>query len=215
MKVDRAKFLLLTGALSAAATTAVVACSVSSTTNNNGTTPPATPPASDDGGGSDGASADASGDGGDGGACLGDSTSEGGGDAGALCGTATCSTTCNDVVANFRAGVAEATIKCLLALPTCEGGGTSETANCANDAIAKACDDPSFDAKAACATMAASCNGDGGDGGSFNQATCVSLMTALTPTARATFTSCITEGGGLGSGACTSTPQTCFDHPIP
>jgi hypothetical protein len=66
--------------------------------------------------------------------------------------------------------------------------------------------------------MALNCNGDAGDAGdagSFNQAGCETLMNALTQSARATFTSCITEGGGLGSGACTSTPQTCFDQLIP
>jgi hypothetical protein len=206
MKVDRTKFLLLTGAISAA-----VACTVNSTTNNDGTNNPPAPPPADDGG-TDSAT-DGGGDAaGDGGACLGDTTT---GDGGILtCGAASCPTTCTTVANEYRPGVAEATIECLLALPTCEGGGTPDTHACADKALAKACDDT--DATTTCAKLVAACSADAGDasadgGATFDQTSCQTLVRGLTASARTSFISCVTEGFGLNSGNCQSAPTGCFD----
>jgi hypothetical protein len=211
MKVDRTKFLLLTGALSAATTVALVsttACTTTSATTDGGTV---TPPSGDDSG-PDSTT--------EGGACLGDSVVEGGDAAAQDCSKALCPTECTNVQNAYRAGVAQAAVQCILALSICESGG-SEATKCAEDALANACDDPT--AATLCTKLVADCTApsDAGydadastadAGAAFDQASCVALVRGLNADARTSFTSCVTEGAGAGNGACKTDPQTCLDN---
>src|SRR4051812_2384344 len=145
MKVDRTKFLLLTGALSAATTVALVStsgCTTTSATTDGGATQP---PADDSG-------PDSTTE--DGGACLGDSVVEGG-DAGSYdCSQSSCATDCTNVQNAYRSAVGQDAVQCILALPTCESGGAAAR-KCAEDALAKACDDPA--ATTLCTKLVADC----------------------------------------------------------
>jgi hypothetical protein len=205
MKVDRSRFLLLTGALSAA--TLVVGmgtgCSVKSAATDAGAATP------DDGGTTDSASTvDAGGDAtptADAApACLGDTAPATGPDAGdgGDCASTGCTTTCVALAANYRAGVAKAIGECLLTLPMCE----SDTTPCVDAALGKACPDPA--AATICAPLVSACASAVGDAGPvLSQSTCETVINGLNPTGRATFTSCITEGA---AGNCTSDPGYCL-----
>jgi hypothetical protein len=211
MKVDRTKFLLLTGALSAATTVALMStsgCTTTSATTDGG----ATQPTGDSG-------PDSTTE--DGGACLGDSVVEGGDAASYDCSQSTCATDCTNVQGAYRAGIAQDAVQCILALPTCESGG-AEARKCAEDALAKACDDAA--ATSLCTKLVADCTApsdagydadastaDAGSGAAFDQASCVALVRALSDEARTTFTSCVTEGAGAGNGFCKTDPVTCLD----
>lgn len=219
MKVDRTKFLLLTGALSAA--TAVGAATQSGCTTTSATTDGGTTRATDSG-------TDSTTEGGDGGACLGDTVTEGG-DAGPLdCSKSTCPTDCTNVQNAYKPGVAQAAVQCILALPTCESGSAALT-SCATDALDNACDDATADAL--CTKLVAGCTSGGGDAGDaggdastsdagtsstmFDQKSCVNLVRSLASDARTNFVTCVTEGAGADSGVCKTDPGTCIDSFLP
>lgn len=204
MKVDRARFLLLTTALSAGTAVGVMGmgCSVTSTASDGGT------PATDDAAtGTDSSTTDSSttDGGGDGGACLANEglapTCEGA--------SLSCAATCAGFLPNYKNAVGRAIVECILALPTCEGA-TVEVANCVQKALGKACADPT--AKTFCDPLVVSCGGaDGGaDAGASRlpQSECEDIATGLNATGRAALTSCITEGT---VGYCTASPSFCID----
>lgn len=208
MKIDRSRFLMLTGALSAATALgagAVAGCSSTAATDKADASTTTTT----DGGSSDGATepADAGVDTGSV-SCL-DDRADGGdpdaGDSGLDCAgnaDAYCQMACTNAFTNLKAGVAFEAAECVLKLPTCEGTTTDVVGDCFEKAGAKACADPTsppfcqsiFDG---CADAGADPDaGDAGDGGVWNKATCVALVNALNDTGRAAFQSCMVEGNG-------------------
>ena len=176
MNVDRARFLLLTTALSAATAVAISAsgCSATSDTKDSGTTEPT--PTTDSG--TDAYTADAyTGDSSteDGGACLDDTglapTCEGA--------ALNCSTICEHYIPTFKQGVGRAIADCIIKLPTCEGA-QAEIANCVQNALGAACPDPT--AEGFCAPLSTACGAaDGGDAGAaaLPLADCNDLATGL------------------------------------
>lgn len=205
MKVDRAKFLLLTGTIGAAtalAMTAASGCTVVQKSGTDGGGPAEDPPAQDAAVDTTDASA-TDGGGTDGGSCLGGGTA----DAGAVdcSGLATngCDLTCERWAPTFKPAIAKAMADCLLKLPSCEGGTDAVTA-CADAALAKACDDPT--AKSYCTPIATACSGsDSGD--HVTQAGCEALAKGLSEEGRTTFLSCVTEGT---PGYCTADSSYCL-----
>ena len=205
MKIDRSKFLLLTTTISAALVAGVAGsagCSSTNATNDAGGVDANT--TADSGGEVDSGTSDGAVDGGDAGACLGDigsPTCELGADAGD--GGLVCQTSCVAALTNLRSAVADQAGKCLLGLPTCEGGG-AEVAACFEDAIKKACPDP--DAPAFCARVAANCNDAGAaDAGAAVTSKCAAIASALNATGRSTLETCVTESG------CINSFDTCVD----
>lgn len=210
MKVDRARFLLLTGAIGAATALALTGASgctvVQKTSGSDGggsTSNPETDSGSSttDGGGTtvkDDAGTTTS-------DCLGSGSS----DAGALdCSTLAangCDVYCDTYATNFKPAIAKAIADCLVKLPTCEGGMDAMKA-CTDAALAKACDDPS--AKTFCTPVASECakNDAGAEG--LTQSSCEGLAKGLSEQGRTDFLSCIDEGS---PGYCTYASAFCVD----
>ncbi len=203
MQIDRSKFLLLTTTISAGvALVASVAggagCSSTAATADAGGTDGSTSVV-DSGGETDSSTSDGSADGGDGGACLGDlgtpsceALGDGGADGGADSG-ADCQLSCVQALTNLRPAVADQAGKCLLGLPTCEGGGPDVVA-CFDEAVAKAC--PAPDAPAFCARLESLCVDAGApDAGAEASAKCGAIASALNATGRTTLESCVIESG--------------------
>ncbi|MCA9583819.1 MAG: hypothetical protein KC657_00500 [Myxococcales bacterium] len=207
MKIDKTRFLFLTGALSAAALAGMSVtsgCTVNSTSTDGGTDS-STNNTTDGSTSTDGsASTDGSTDG--------SSSSDGGADAAAClddtgsvadCGDAG-SCTCATESSLFKKGVANAIAECQLKLPTCEGDPASAT--CIRDAITRACDDAT--AAAFCAPLVADCAN--GAGQKLVQADCEKLVKSLSAAGRAQVTSCVTEGVpnncGTDSNLCVALP---------
>jgi hypothetical protein len=190
MKIDKTRFLFLTGALSAAAVAGMSVtsgCTVTSTSTDGGADSSTTTP--DSSTGTDGsASTDGSTDG--------SSSTDGGADAAACLddtgSVADCadagSCTCSTESGLFKKGVANAIAECQLKLPTCEGDPASAT--CIRDAITRACDDAT--ATAFCAPLVADCAN--GAGQKITQADCEKLVKSLSAAGRAQVTTCVTEG---------------------
>jgi hypothetical protein len=206
MNVDRARFLLLTTALSAATAVALSAsgCTVKNDATDAGTTNPN--PTTDSG--TDAYTADAyTGDSSteDGGACLDDT-----GLAASCDGVpADCSTICQHYLPTFKKGVARSITACLVKLPTCEGAQV-EIANCVQNALGAACPDPT--AEGYCGPLSTTCgDADGGDAGmaTLPVADCIDLASGLNDQGRAAFTACINDG--MGAGYCVADPNTCID----
>lgn len=193
MKIDKARFLLLTGTLSAAAVAGAAAmggCTVVSNSTDGGTDSGTTTDSGSTDGSTDGSSstdggADGSTDGGaDAAACLDDN-----GPAAADCSDAG-GCTCADPTtrAGFKKGVLAAIADCQLKLPTCEGNAAAD--QCEKDAVARACDDPT--ATTFCQPLVAGCAN--GVGQKITQQDCEKVVRALTAAGRATVESCVTEG---------------------
>jgi hypothetical protein len=209
MKIDKSKFLVLTGVLAAGTAGAAMmnACTVTSTNNagDGGTSSVDGSSGGTDGssGGTDGSTSDAAGDGGGDAAatCLGDdkvlnpscsSFLDAGTDGGSGCiQSANGQSTCNSAQSALKNGVARDVIQCLSAAPACEGGATPDVANdCVIAALGKAC--PDADTDAFCTDQLAKCTA----GASLTKAQCMQYMAGLKPAARTAFaTSCADEGG--------------------
>lgn len=204
MNVDRARFLLLTTALSAATAVAASAsgCSATNTATDGGTTTPV------DSGGADGYAADAfSGDSSveDGGACLDDTglapTCEGA--------ALNCATLCAHYIPIFKNGVGRAITECIIKLPTCDGADVA-LAKCVDDALAQVCPDPT--AEGFCAPLATACGpGDGGDGGvgSLPLAKCNPVAAGLNTQGRKELEACLNDG--MDAGYCVADPDICIN----
>ncbi len=206
MQIDRSKFLLLTTTISAALVAGVAGgagCSSTNATADAGAAD-ANNSVIDSGGEVDSSTSDGAVDGGDGGACLGDigaPTCELGADAGD--GGAACQTNCIAALTYLRPAVADQAGKCLLGLPTCEGGA-ADVAACFDDAIEKACPEP--DAPAFCARVASNCIDAGAsDAGADVTSKCAAIASALSATGRSTLETCVTESG------CINSFDTCVD----
>jgi len=207
MNVDKARFLLLTTAISAATAVALSAsgCTVQEKdkdTGSSGNTP------TDSGGGgadatTDGSTTDSStqdgGDGGDGGACL---TDDGVAPTCSDAGTGyTCEDACGRYGVNFKKGLARSIKDCFYKLPTCEGADVDKQA-CVDTAARAACADPT--AVTYCATLYCSTSTNPG---TLQKDDCEAVAKLLSTTGRTNFTTCITEAGG----ACSATAELCLD----
>lgn len=221
MNVDKTKFLLLTGAISAATAVAIATTSGCNTVNEtssdagNGGDTGTTPPSTDGGGDS---ATDGGGDAGT--ACLDDTAPDGGsvdaGDAALpdVCnGTQAngCDITCGDIATKFKAGVTYDIAQCLIKLPSCEGNAQG-VGDCVAAALAKTCPDTTADSF--CAPLVSACTADGGadagDGGVvLDTKTCTDLARGLSSNGRDKFQICIDEGV---SGNCTLDPAFCINQ---
>lgn len=208
MKVDRTRFLLLTGTISTATALAMAGasgCTVVS--KGDGSDAATTPTTTDDGGSTTPATSDggAKSDAAPTSDCLG----SGAGDAGALDCTKLaangCDVSCEAYASNFKPEVARAIADCLVKLPSCEGDFDAMQA-CATAALAKACDDPT--AKTFCTPIASSCGKNDGGAADIDQSKCEALAKGLSTEGRASFLSCVDEGT---PGYCTPDSSYCLD----
>jgi hypothetical protein len=205
MNVDKARFLLLTSALSAATVVAASAsgCSVTSTDTDAGTVTPVTP-------GTDASTVDAGdidayvdGSTDDAAVCLDDT----GADASCAGVNATCTTACEKYLPNFKRGVARSIVTCITALPTCDSAEMAIAA-CVQTALSQACTDPT--AEGYCDPLVLECDGDSGTGTALDKTECSDLATGLNASGRTAFTSCVQEGQ-TATGYCATDPSKCFD----
>lgn len=205
MNVDKARFLLLTTAISAATAVALSAsgCTVQEKdkdTGSSGNVP------TDSGGGTDSStdaytgdsSAEDAGDASDGGACLEDDGIA------PVCSDAgtgyTCEDACDRYGVNFKKGIARSIKDCFYKLPTCEGADADRLA-CVDDAARAACADPTaatFCAPLYCSTSTAP--------GTLQKDDCEAVVKLLSTAGRTNFTNCITEAGG----ACDPNAELCI-----
>ncbi len=203
MNVDRARFLLLTTALSAATAVAASAsgCSATNTATDGGTTTTV------DSGGADAYTADANtGDSSveDGGACLDDTGLEPTCEGAAL----DCATLCAHYIPTFKNGVGRAITECIIKLPTCEGADVA-LAKCVDDALAQVCPDPT--AEDFCAPLSTACGpGDGGVG-SLPLAKCNPVAAGLNAQGRTEFSACLHDNTDAGASYCTADPDICIN----
>ncbi len=215
MKIDRSKFITITGALAAASgITAFSACTIVSTSGGN---PDAASPSDSatnpDGPLGDGETPDGSSEAGaDAGVdspagCLGDdkvlnpscsSFAADGGDAGACIRGQEGQSACASYQTNMRNGVARAAILCLAVAPTCEGTVDAIT-RCGLEALSRACPDPA--AQAFCQKEIAACAA-AGTTPAVTQKQCEQYASGLNDKGRAAFTSCATEGCALVDTGC-------------
>jgi hypothetical protein len=226
MKIDRARFLVLTGAISGAiaAASATEACSTATTATpdaggshggDSGSGQDATN-GTDSGGGTDTGTGGETG-GGDGSATCDDSVGNAGacavdggaaadagdaGDAGNGCLT---DVLCGNLLGALKPKVAQNAIACIVTGPACEGGTTVE--DCVSQALGNACADPT--GSGACDQIAAVCADAGADAG-LSSADCLKLTAGLTSGGRTDFVSCMTEGG-LSCGVVD--PKSCLQFP--
>jgi hypothetical protein len=196
MKVDRARFLLLTAALTAATAGGAMATGCTIKSADTGGTIPAP---GVDSGGSDGGADAYYGDAADAAACLTDDgtapTCEGA--------DVSCSTLCQSYVANYKKGVAREITDCIIKLPTCEGADTAIAA-CVQSGLGKACEDTT--AAEFCGPVVESCLNDASTS-SLDLKLCTELATGLNTTGRDAFTTCITD---VETGYCKADPGSCF-----
>jgi hypothetical protein len=205
MNVDRARFLLLTTALSAASAVAMSAtgCSATSDTKDSGTTEPT--PGTDSGTDAYAADAYTADSSTDSGACLDDTglapTCEGA--------VADCATICQHFIPTYKNGVGRAIADCIVALPSCVGADAA-IASCVDKALAAACPDPT--AEGYCNPLFLACGDpDAGDGGtaSLPLADCIDLAKGLNAQGRTDFSACINNG--MGASYCVADPNICIN----
>jgi hypothetical protein len=205
LKIDKTRFLVLTGLISAAA----VACTIQNTKKDESSSggPSAT---NDDGGGAtadasgassatDGSATDAS-DAEAGAACIGDHGAE------PDCAASKCPAECETIKTRFKKDVANQILGCMEMYPSCESNTSCIIERGADDPDAgrAICDDPT--AAAFCQPLVDSCNVN--DGEEITQESCVAMAKILTASGRDEFTSCITEGM---AGYCTYGSSWCLD----
>ena len=191
MKIDRSRFLFLTGTLAAASAVALAAsaagCSKAdpATTDDAATSPDGS--ASTDAGTTDASDASSASDG-DAAACLANGAQpldcDVNADGGPPCGTVKC----QSAARYFKTDVAAKVLDCLDMAPTCEG--PSVAVPCVMEAVAAACDDPT--AAPYCASLAVGC-ADAGDAGAISQAECVSVVSGMSAAGRTLLTDCVTN----------------------
>lgn len=202
MKLDKSRFLAITGLLAAASgVVAVSACTITSVNGNvdGGQTTDASTTsdgavvepgdaATDSTTTSDAADATTS--------CLGDDkvqnpSCDSFADASTNCAGQAGTLYCNDVQTKFRNGVARGIMECLKLAPTCEATPDPIT-KCTLDTLDKACPDLAATA-APCQAAAKACT-DLGVTPTINQAKCQQYLSGLSPAGRTAFTSCAAEG---------------------
>jgi hypothetical protein len=218
MKIDRARFLLLTGAISGAiaAASATEGCTSATTatpdagaSGDSGSGQDAT---SGDSGGKDAATGDAGNDAGDGSSTCDDSVGNAGAcadylDGGAPDGGNGCLSDilCTNLLGALKPKVAQTAITCIVTGPACEGAAGTPIEDCVAQALGNACADST--GAAACAQVATTCADAGADAG-INATDCQKLTAGLTADGRTKFVACMTES------ACFVTdPKQCLQFP--
>ncbi len=198
MNIDRARFLMLTGAISGA----IAACVTQTTTTPDGgvpdtkdaTTSDASNPTPDaTGDSSDAAATDAR----ESSTICDDSVGSLGpcvdyldGGTGPADGGNGCldQTACEAIRTTFKPKVGKAIVDCLVALPTCEGG--AGIGACVQQELGNAC--PDNTARPACDEAAAACADAGADAGT-SIAECTALLAGVTMEGRQAFISCASD----------------------
>lgn len=223
MKIDKSRFLLLTGAIAAATMVSVGAAGCVITTNDKdstedtdgGTTPgpdagldddadaasPDDPDASPDAD----ASTDPDADEPDPPACLDDSAPA------VNCFDAlptSCAEVCEYIVDSdwgLKSGVLQEMVSCLGSLPSCDDGIVSDEAwACRDDAVAKAC--VTNNDKEICEPLVTSCATEGWEN-LFTQEVCEQTIAAIDENEQERFVICVTEGI---DDFCTADPMYCL-----
>ena len=203
LNIDRTRFLLLTGMISAAA----VACTIQQTKADE--PGGAGDPVTDAGGNSPSDAADGSADAGDvdgaadadsGPACIGDQDAE------PSCAASACPTECETIKTRFKKGVANQILGCMAMYPSCESSTSciAERGTDDPDAGRAICEDAT--ATTFCQPLVDSCKAN--DGEEITLESCVAMAKILTAAGRDEFTSCITEGM---AGYCTYGSSWCLD----
>ena len=203
MKIDKARFLVLTGAIAAGVAGAIVGCSSSA---DKGTSPADAGASSDASTTTDGSSTDdgSTTDASDAAACL-DPDGDAGPDAGdpvSDCASLTgfCGPACESMAFGVTQVVGNAVVACMKTKASAAGCQSSPEApsvvgECSAPILDQLCPDPT--AAAFCAPLVSTCNGvdagepDAGLKHAFTQANCVKYVAALTANGRTTLTSCV------------------------
>lgn len=205
MKIDRARFVLLTATIAASTAAAVVmgtGCSSTSTKDSDaGTNTNADSGSPTDSGNADGSSTTDASDAAA--ACLADQATrtavcgasddggadDAGDDAGDGGSGTKCAAECGYLFDKYKGDVAKNIHACLTIAPTCE----EDPANCIGAAIDKACPDPT--AEGQCSALLPGC---ADAAGVPTMAECMRAITPLNETGKASFVSCMTEGVDCG-----------------
>jgi hypothetical protein len=121
--------------------------------------------------------------------CLGDELVDGGN--GIVCpSTGSCSSACGHIVDRYKAGVAQAALKCILALPSC--GAAADVIACVDKALSSACSDTT--SAGFCSPLVLACDPAAGDNGSaISQEGCELFANGLSGAGRTFFQSCIQD----------------------
>ena len=118
-----------------------------------------------------------------------------------------CSALCGHVVAHYKAGVAQAAVRCIHALPACESA--FDVVPCVDQALARACPDPT--SASYCSPLVSACDKNAGDGGSaISQAGCQSFAHGLSTEGRAVLAACI--DAKVSAGTCPTEIVLCADQ---
>lgn len=172
MKLDRSRFLMLTGAMSTAALAAASSNACSSNfkggTNDDG--------GSSSGSGTSGSSSSSSGVP-DAKTCLGETAIQSG-NVDCSKGAANCQITyakCTNIQnGGLKPGVAQTAAACIINLPTCPDNASTAPVECVEAALSEACEDTT--AASYCAALVSACaSTPAGAGGPFDQALCEKL----------------------------------------
>lgn len=126
---------------------------------------------------------------------------------GAVCPMAgPCSEPCLHIASNYKAGVAHAAVECIASLASCEVA--ADTIPCVDQALARACADPS--AAGYCGPLVVACDPNAGDAGSsISQGGCEMFANGLSTAGRAAFKACMDDK--IAQGSCAADVGECAD----
>ena len=152
----------------------------------------------------------------DDGACLDDRPAPtidggfaGGDDAGTpICPTTgSCVTSCNDVVAHYKLGVAQVSVTCLRKLPSC--ANIDDVRLCVDNALGASCKDTT--SPAYCTPLVKPCDPNaGGLGSQIDEQGCESFGNGLSASGRDALSTCI--HGKIDAGTCPNDVRLCTDQ---
>lgn len=141
--------------------------------------------------------------------CLGDTlTPVDGGDASIVCpSSGACSAACGRIVDRYKAGVAQAAVDCILALPSCTS--SADVAPCVDSALTRACLDPT--SPGYCAPLVTPCDSDAGQVGSMiTEHRCEWFANGLADAGRTALATCIHDK--ITAGTCAAEVGACADE---
>lgn len=121
-------------------------------------------------------------------------------------GSASCSGYCDRIRMNYKLGVAQDAIQCLVALPSC--ANQAQVLGCVDRAVDKACTDGTT--KGYCTPLVTACDPNAGQPGSnIDQAGCEALAKGLGDAGRGTFATCV--DGKTDAGTCPNEVGVCSE----
>ena len=121
--------------------------------------------------------------------------------------TGTCVTHCDNVVANYKLGIAQVAVTCLLALPSCSN--VLDVNLCVDNALGQSCKDTT--SSAYCAPLVQACDPNaGGPGSLIDEQGCASIANGLSASGRSTLSTCIRSK--IDGGTCPNDVQLCTDQ---